>query len=402
MIPRLIAAITDTPRSGDGIDPDFKRNFIGVQFIAIFAYAYYAVMLLPLGQYAFGAVNAAFMLAFIGMYGWLRSTGRGYAPLATIGGVAIMVSVAANTLMLGGLANSGYAFAWALLGPLGAMAFLPWQKPGYWFAFYLALALAMLLLEPIPPPPNVIPPGFLRLLTASNILGSSTLVVAFLYYAMRLVREERARADALLLNILPKEIAEVLTRETRVIADHFESASILFADIVDFTPMSSAMQPLELVELLNEVFSQFEIVAERYGIEKIKTIGDCFMAASGVPRARQDHAVALASMALEMRDLVERRTFTGGRKLRIRIGINSGPIVAGVIGTKKFIYDLWGDAVNVASRMESQGASGVIQVTAATHALIKADFDCSAAGVIDVKGKGPTEVWHVLGLRAAR
>jgi adenylate cyclase len=155
------------------------------------------------------------------------------------------------------------------------------------------------------------------------------------------------------------------------------------------------MQPLELVELLNDIFSQFEIIAEKYGIEKIKTIGDCFMAASGVPRSRPDHASALVRMAIEMRELVERRAFTGGRNVRIRIGINSGPIVAGVIGKKKFIYDLWGDTVNVASRMESHGKSGLIQVTAATHELIKDDFACSAAGVIDVKGKGPTEVWYV-------
>jgi hypothetical protein len=184
LVSRLITTITQTPPTGDGIDPEFKRNFVGVQFVAIFAYAYYAVMLLPLRQYAFSASNAAFMLAFIVMYAWLRFTGRNYSPLATAGGIAIMLSVVANTLMLGGLANSGYAFAWALLGPLGAMAFLPWQKAWYWFLFYAALAIVVLVQDPISALPGVIPPMFLRVLTYSNILGSSTLVMVFLYYAM--------------------------------------------------------------------------------------------------------------------------------------------------------------------------------------------------------------------------
>jgi guanylate cyclase len=182
--------------------------------------------------------------------------------------------------------------------------------------------------------------------------------------------------------------------ERRTIADHFDSASILFADVVNFTPRSSNMTPTELVELLNDVFSKFDAIVDKYALEKIKTIGDCYMVAWGVPRKRADHALALVSMAIDMRDHVAQHEFLG-HKLSFRIGINSGPVVAGVIGRKKFIYDLWGDAVNVASRMESQGSSGMIQITRNTYELVKDLFECEPHGRVNVKGKGEMEVWFV-------
>ncbi len=204
------------------------------------------------------------------------------------------------------------------------------------------------------------------------------------------------KSEALLLNILPKEIAAILKKEPRIIADHFEGASILFADVVNFTPLSETMTPTELVELLNEVFSHFDLLVEKYGLEKIKTIGDCYMVASGVPRPHAEHAEALTAMALEMRDYVNQHEFCG-HKLTFRIGMNSGPVVAGVIGRKKFIYDLWDDAVNTASRMESNGQEGMIQITRATYELVKDNFLCEPCGMVNVKGKGEMEVWFVTG-----
>ena len=156
----------------------------------------------------------------------------------------------------------------------------------------------------------------------------------------------------------------------------------------------------QLVDLLNEVFQCFDGLVEKYDLEKIKTIGDCYMVASGVPRPRPDHAVALVNLALDMQAVIAERRF-GGRQLAFRIGINSGPVVAGVIGRKKFIYDLWGEAVNLASRMESHGRSRCVQITRSTHDLINDSFDCEALGLMDVKGAGPTEVWHVIGRRTA-
>jgi len=211
-----------------------------------------------------------------------------------------------------------------------------------------------------------------------------------------LLRGERERSEELLLNILPKEVVAVLKNQPRIIADHFTGATILFADVVNFTPISARLSPTELVDLLNEVFSHFDALVEKYGVEKIKTIGDCYMVASGVPRPRSDHAHVLTRLALEMRDFVNQREFYGD-KLSLRIGLNSGPVVAGVIGRKKFIYDLWGDAVNTASRMESHGSSGVIQITRATYDLIKDRFRCEYLGALEIKGKGAMDVWQVCG-----
>ncbi len=156
------------------------------------------------------------------------------------------------------------------------------------------------------------------------------------------------------------------------------------------------MTPEELVSLLNEVFSQIDTLVDQYGLEKIKTIGDCYMAAAGVPRPRPDHAHALAQLALDIQDYVE-HTPVKGRQIHLRIGINSGPVVAGVIGHKKFAYDLWGDAVNTASRMESHGAAGVIQITRSTYELIRDEFICEPQGQVVIKGKGEMAVWRVMG-----
>jgi guanylate cyclase len=165
--------------------------------------------------------------------------------------------------------------------------------------------------------------------------------------------------------------------------------------------MAANMTPLQLVDLLNEVFQCFDNLVDKYDLEKIKTIGDCYMVASGAPRPRSDHASAMVNLALDMRTEIAARRF-GSRQLSFRIGINSGPVVAGVIGRKKFIYDLWGEAVNLASRMESHGRSQCIQITRNTYELIKDEFDCEALGSIDVKGAGRIEVWHVIERKAGR
>ena len=231
-------------------------------------------------------------------------------------------------------------------------------------------------------------------------LGSVIVIVfALLYYFVGQRNFFQERSETLLLNILPKEISEALKTDRSAIAAHYESASVLFADVVEFTPMAATITPLRLVNLLNDVFQCFDDLVEKHDLEKIKTIGDCYMVAAGVPRERPDHAAALVQLAIDMREAVATRTF-GDRKLAFRIGINSGPVVAGVIGRKKFIYDLWGAAVNLASRMESQGASGAIQITRSTHDLIEDQFDCESRGIVKVKGADEMEVWHVLGRTA--
>ena len=223
-------------------------------------------------------------------------------------------------------------------------------------------------------------------------------MTATLQVTLDSLRLEQEKSENLLLNILPKDIADLLKNKPDSIAEQYSEASILFADVVNFTPMSSLMKPMELVGLLNKVFSQFDGLVEKYDLEKIKTIGDCYMVASGVPRPRHDHAKVITCLALDMQEIVRQSDYFG-RKLTFRIGINSGPVVAGVIGRKKFIYDLWGDAVNTASRMESNGTGGLVQITQETYNLIQDDFVCEARGVINVKGKGELPVWFVHGRR---
>ncbi|NET53308.1 MAG: adenylate/guanylate cyclase domain-containing protein, partial [Merismopedia sp. SIO2A8] len=180
------------------------------------------------------------------------------------------------------------------------------------------------------------------------------------------------------------------------IAEQFEDITILFADIVGFTPLSARLEPIELVNLLNQVFSRFDDLADELGLEKIKTIGDAYMVAAGLPVPQTDHAERIAKMALAMREAIAQFQEQLGEAVQIRIGINTGHVVAGVIGTKKFIYDLWGDAVNVASRMESSGEPGRIQVTANTYERLKDQFEFEHRGAIAVKGKGQmTTYWLV-------
>ena len=174
----------------------------------------------------------------------------------------------------------------------------------------------------------------------------------------------------------------------------------MFADVVGFTPFAATMEPRTMVEMLNEVFTQFDGLADRYGVEKIRTIGDGYMAVAGAPRRRSDHAQAIAEMTLDMLDWLEEHRRSEHGELQLRIGINSGPVVAGVIGTTKFQYDVWGDTVNMASRMESQGVPGRVQIGPATWELLKDEFVCSPRGSIDVKGKGPMETWFLDARRA--
>ncbi|CAD5945019.1 Adenylate cyclase [Planktothrix tepida] len=216
------------------------------------------------------------------------------------------------------------------------------------------------------------------------------------------LRLEKERSEQLLLNILPEAIAEQLKQDTKAIASAIEEVTILFADIVGFTPLSSKVPPIELVGVLNEMFSIFDNLAEQNGLEKIKTIGDAYMVVGGLPLPKPNHAEAIANMALGMQAAMSQfqaplERFNIGSQFQIRIGINTGSVVAGVIGIKKFIYDLWGDAVNIASRMESSGEPGRIQVTEATYERIKDQYNFEKRGKISIKGKGEMTTYWLVG-----
>ncbi|QNI33991.1 HAMP domain-containing protein [Alloacidobacterium dinghuense] len=212
-----------------------------------------------------------------------------------------------------------------------------------------------------------------------------------------LIEQKNRENEALLLNILPGEIAARLKEGEQDIADSFADVTVLFGDIVGFTALSSKTSATEIVEMLNGLFSLFDHEASELGIEKIKTIGDCYMAVCGLPRPCPDHADKMAQMALRMLDATGSYGKEKGLDLRLRIGLNSGPVVAGVIGTTKFIYDLWGDTVNLASRMESTGVPGQIQVTRSVYERLKDAYQFESRGIVQVKGKGEIETWILHG-----
>ncbi len=299
--------------------------------------------------------------------------------------VLVMIAPFGLHWMLGGYRGSGGALLWALLGPVAAMMFRGPRQSLYWFAAAIAEALASLACHR----PPILTEAQIDQQFAFNTAG----FIAFLFLSTRYfvdrLEDEGLRSERLILNILPGSIAERLKREEgTTIADRFEGVTVLFADIHGFTVMSQRLPPKELVALLDELFSRFDEVADRFGLEKIKTIGDAYMMVGGVPKTVEDHAARVARAALAMLQVVRNIGRAKDSDLSMRIGIHSGEVVAGVIGRRKFAYDLWGDTVNTASRMESHGEPGRIHISAVTKELLAKGFQTSERGQIDVKGKG--------------
>ena len=300
-------------------------------------------------------------------------------------------------MTLGGFIGGSIVILWALICPLGALLFDNPDRAIRWFFAFIGLVLLSVLIQPYLRQGNNLSSDVVKLFFVINISGVSFLVFLLVYYFVGQKNIFQEKSETLLLNILPREIAAILKNEQRTIAEQYDGASILFADMVNFTSISKEISALEIVNLLNEIFSNFDSLVDKYGLEKIKTIGDCYMVAAGVPNQRQDHASAILNLALDMIEYIQHQTFFVHYPIAFRIGINSGPVLAGVIGRKKFIYDLWGDAVNTASRMESHGQPGTIQITRATYELVKDQFICEPRGTINLKGKGEMEVWFVTG-----
>jgi guanylate cyclase len=321
---------------------------------------------------------------------------------------------AAAQCSAGGFAGSGAFSLWALLSPLCALMFFGPRGSIPWFTAFLVLIIGLGAGETVFPPALSERSGGAALLFVENLLLVSCIVYftlrhftrerenarAALEEKHRQLEAEQERSERLLLNILPKPIADRLKDRTETIADGFAEATVLFADIVGFTTLSAKTPPAELVGLLNEVFSEFDELSGKYRVEKIKTIGDAYMVCAGLPEPRPDHASVIADMALEMKDALKAFNARRGTSLDIRIGINSGPVVAGVIGTKKFIYDLWGDTVNTASRMESHGVPGRIQVTESAKELLGDAYAFEAREPIEVKGKGRMQTFLLSRLSA--
>jgi adenylate cyclase len=305
-------------------------------------------------------------------------------------------------LSLGGFVASSGVVLWSFTAPLGALLFSGRREAARWFAAFLAVIAISGALDPLLSSKAAEIPHWIRLsFFALNVLGVTGTCYVLLQYFVRerdrtaeLVSAERERSERLLLNVLPQPIAERLKAGESLIADGSPEVGVLFADIAGFTPLSATMAPEDIVRLLNEVFTIFDGLAADHGLEKIKTIGDAYMVASGLLGGGPDHVQRLAEMALGMQ-----RAVGSMGAIQVRIGIDVGPVVAGVIGTNKFIYDLWGDTVNTASRMESHGVPGAIHVTERAQMHLASTFEFEDRGIVEVKGKGPMRTYLLLGPR---
>jgi adenylate cyclase len=296
---------------------------------------------------------------------------------------------------LGGFVDSSAVCLWALVAPLGAMVFYGPTQAIPWFGAFLALlAVSAGIDGSLPDRSDEIPNWIAIVFFGLNLAVPSLTAFAMLEYFVRLLGTERERSERLLLNILPAPIADRLKRSTGIIADRQEDVSVLFADLAGFTPTVERLSPEDVVTLLDEIFSAFDGLVEERRLEKIKTLGDGYMVAGGIPVVRADHAEAIADLALAMRSMLAEIPAAAG--LALRIGIDSGPVVAGVIGRSKFGYDLWGDTVNTASRMQTHAPAGAIQVTERTHELLRGRYRFDRRDGVDVKGKGPLTTYLLL------
>jgi guanylate cyclase len=308
---------------------------------------------------------------------------------------------------IGGFMGSK-SLTWGLIVPILALLSSKPRDGVPWFATFIGMVAISGFADPILYPDQTTLGRSLSQFAFSLITVALIVYLVLVYFvrhknrAYDLLGIEQEKSERLLLNILPEEVAETLKSGKTTIAERYESTSVLFADIVDFTPMSAEMAPEDMVNLLNEVFSDFDDLVGKFDLEKMATIGDCYMVVSGAPRRRLDHARAVADLALEMREYIEKRPAHNGRSIDFRIGINSGPIIAGVIGQQKFQYDVWGDVVNTASRMESSGLPGKIQIAKGAYHLLKDDFECELRGKIEIKGKGVLETWFLTGRKQNR
>jgi adenylate cyclase len=374
------------------------------------------ILILPISL-VWGAIYLA-LGAMAGLIAWLYlvisiaamavfSRTRNTEWLLRVELLDILIAPTISMAFVGGFVASGAVGLWGILAPLGALIFDGARAGVRWFVAFVVVFLGSGIVgELAGGGRSALPAWFESTMIALNVTVAGAVVFMLLVQfvrqreeALSALRIEQDRAESLLLNILPRSIADRLKADSATIADQFAAASILFADVVDFTELSDSLEPAEVVGILDRLFTHFDVLADRYGVEKIKTIGDCYMVAAGVPTTRADHARVMALMAIDMRDAMRSPDAVGSLGLEIRIGINSGPVVAGVIGRKRFLYDLWGDAVNTASRMESQGTPGQIQVTGATYELLKDEFELEPRGSVPIKGKGDIETWYLVGRR---
>ena len=376
-----------------GLSKDEERlhNSVGVglplgwlvHFFYIFLFAYWGVW--PLSVFNIFSV----LIYTVAIYLWRQQR---YVLATGLVMLEVILHYALAIILIGwGFGAQYYLFLNSVAGVINTW----YERRTIIFAnaFYIMLFIGGYYYTVFYPPLYTVPALQLAVFNILNIMWIFIAIGAITRYLLAETdRADKANED-LLNNVLPEPIAARLKKKESTIADGFQNASILFADLTGFTRLSLKLKPDDLVQMLDTIFSRFDELVDQYGLEKIKTIGDEYMVAAGIPIPREDHAQALANFALAMRDSLEEYNEIAGTNLQLRIGINSGPVVAGVIGKRRFLYDLWGDSVNTASRMESHGIPGEIQVSEATRDLLDGQFTFIDRGIIDIKGKGPMQTY---------
>lgn len=336
-----------------------------------------------------GWIHLAYALTFAGLVA-MALIRPALFPVMTFGiGIASIVANLAAHGLSGGFHGGIWFLGWLIMIPLNMFLANGTRTGMSVFVLCLFTFAAAAILEPVFARSPMVIPDNVRVLFNTLVLFAVT-VLGFIwsYYFVKELDAARARADTLLLNILPAPIAGRLKRDVSTIADGYTEVTVLFADIVNFTTLSADADPVDVVAFLNTIFSDFDDLALKHGLEKIKTIGDAYMVAGGLPLPRADHCEAVVAFAIDMLATCKGHTAWHGEPVNLRVGVNTGPVVAGVIGRHKFIYDLWGDAVNTASRMESNGVADVIQVTAAVRDRLAGQYEFEERPPMFIKGKG--------------
>jgi class 3 adenylate cyclase len=405
MFKQVAAYVESFIPEGHRGDPELLRK--GRIFVWLYASGIPLVLLLNLVELITGSlVNPLLGFGFIGFFVlMLNALKRGFSA-ERLNNAIILVAYAAfvfGALDLGGLRAANLPFI--ILFPQVAMLLNSRASGIFWLIVSALVVIGIYALSRS---------GAAHLI-GDDALSNDTMVVGFMLNAMvfifamlyisessristlRMLQAEKKRSDDLLLNILPADVAEELKREGRSMARHYDEVTVLFTDFKGFTDISEKLTPQQLVEEINSCFEAFDAIMDRCGIEKIKTIGDAYMAVGGLPKPTPDAAARTVQAALEMQAFIREREKLNAAKglpaFEMRIGIHTGPVVAGIVGVKKFQYDIWGDTVNTASRMESSGEVGKVNISEATYALVKDEFECEYRGEIEAKGKGKLGMW---------
>jgi guanylate cyclase len=381
-----IASLGDRP--GDDVDLRLRKHAFAVTMLGLLpASLLWMVIGVAIDRPLLAASSVYFATAMLISLVALAQI-RDFTQIVRWVMAAGMVYVLLGHISLGGMVAGGAPLIWGILAPVSAVLYFEGNRSLKWFGAYVALVIGSIVFDgfitSLIPAEWENPPLWLL---AYNLVGPALILLILIRYVDGQRLEAQRQSSALLHDMLPAAIAERLARGERLIADTHQSATVVVADVVDFTGLAATIQPRELLLVLNQLFSIFDRLAARHGLEKIKTVGDAYIAVAGAPVAREDHARAAVEMAIEMHRAAARLGGLRRRGITLRVGVGSGPVTAGVIGESKWVYDIWGDTVNVAARMESYGVAGKVQLAPSTRELVDDAFPLKMR-TVDVKGKG--------------